>query len=133
MTETNLRTYDTFVPGTDLGSFTETIDAAALQRWATLYPWDVPPDGQAPIGMLTVLMMRAYMNVLTRRPPGGIHASQLQQVLRAPRANETVTTAIHCAGKEIRRERRYIDLQFKMTDASGQLLAQGRMDSIWAA
>ena len=49
-------------------------------------------------------MMRAYLNVVTPRPPGNIHARQVLAVQALPQAGELVRSSIRCLGKEMRRD-----------------------------
>ena len=53
--------FDGFQPGAVLGRACERVDAALLEQWTRLYPWDQPAPGEVPAGLSTVLLMRAYM------------------------------------------------------------------------
>ena len=69
-------TFDRFVVGKSYGSLTEAPDDALVGHWRRLYPQDDFPPDCAPPAIATVLMMRAYMHLLSPRPPGNIHARQ---------------------------------------------------------
>jgi acyl dehydratase len=86
-----------------------------------------------PYGFATVLMMRAYMRILTPRPPGNIHARQHLKLLAGIAPGEEITTELECAGKELKRERRYVELACRATGKAGRPLFDGRMTIIWAA
>lgn len=129
----DLLTFERFVPGASLGSCTERVEEGALRHWARLYPWDAAVDDEAPAGMATVILMRAYMRTLSPRPPGNVHARQTLQLLSPLRAGEAITTAFECAGKELRRERRYVDVDVSATGEDGRAVFSGRMTLIWAA
>ncbi|HWS74727.1 MAG TPA: hypothetical protein VN324_06250 [Quisquiliibacterium sp.] len=128
-----LLTFERFTPGVSLGEYTEAVDERMLEHWATLYPWDLPSGDSLPAGLATVLLMRAYMQTLAPRPPGNMHARQHLEMAAAPRRGESVTTAFTCAGKELRRERRYVEVDTRSTGEGGRLLFTGRMTLIWAA
>lgn len=128
-----LLTFDRFEPGAPLGAHTEAVDERMLGHWRSLYPWDAPAGDALPPGIATVLLMRAYMQALSPRPPGNVHARQSLSLTAAPRAGESVTTAFTCAGKELRRERRYVEVDARATGDGGRPLFAGRMTLIWAA
>lgn len=125
--------FDAFRAGADMGAATEPVDAGLLARWRELYPWDEPGPQEAPAGVATVLILRAYMKVIAPRPPGNIHARQRVVLHALPRIGEAVTTAFACTGKELRRERRYLELAARSTGADGRALFDGVMTVIWAA
>lgn len=126
-------TFDRFEPGARLGAHTEAIDERILGHWCRLYPWDAPADDRVPPGLATVLLMRAYMQALSPRPPGNVHARQTLSLSALPRRGESVTTSFTCAGKELRRERRYVEVDARATGDGGRPLFTGRMTLIWAA
>ena len=126
-------TFDRFVVGRSYGSLTEAPDAALVDHWRQLYPQDDFPLDCAPPAMATVLMMRAYMHLLSPRPPGNIYARQ-QMKLGAPiRLGDTVRTEIECIGKELRRERRYVTVRARGTNQHGTTCFEGVLTLIWAA
>ena len=128
-----LLTFDRFVPGAAMGECTETVDDALLGHWSRLYPWDAPAGDTLPPAIATVLLMRAYMRTLAPRPPGNVHARQQLALAAAPRRGEAITTAFRCAGKELRRERRYVEVDVQATGDGGRAIFTGRMTLIWAA
>jgi acyl dehydratase len=129
----NVLTFEGFKAGAVMGSASERVEQPLLDNWLQLYPWDVPAAGEAPAGMSTVLLMRAYMRILTPRPPGNIHARQKIDFVAPARLGEDVTTEIACTGKELRKERRYVELATRSTGDGGRELFRGAMTLIWAA
>ena len=77
--------------------------------------------------MTTVLMMRAYMKLLAPRPPGNIHTRQRVELTALPRLEEEVTTGILCTGRQLRKERRYVEIATRSTGAVGRELFNGAM------
>ena len=108
-------TYDDFEAGRSLGQAEFPLDGAVLDRWRRLFPND-ELDGLMPHGMVAVVSMRAFFEVVPERPPGNIHAAQLFDMLRLPRSGETLTTRVSCLAKEIRRERKRVTFA---TDTAG--------------
>lgn len=131
--EPSVLTFDRFIVGKSYGSLTEAPDTALVGHWRRLYPQDDFPPDCAPPAIATVLMMRAYMHLLSPRPPGNIHARQ-QMTLGAPiRLGDSVSTEIECAGKELRRERRYVTVRARGTNQHGIPCFDGVLTLIWAA
>lgn len=126
-------TFDSFRPGASMGRTSETIGAQVMELWQRLYPGDAAPAGELPAGLANVLLMRAYMRILTPRPPGNIHVRQRLALLAGIAPGEEVTTELECAGKELKRERRYVELACRASGNAGRPLFDGRMTVIWAA
>ena len=131
--EGDLLTFERFAPGKSLGECTERVSADALRRWSLLYPGDPSPPGEVPDGMAMVMLMRAYMRTLAPRPPGNVHARQRLRLLSPLRPGEAVTTAFVCAGKALRRERRYVEVDVRAAGEDGRPVFDARMTLIWAA
>ena len=127
-----LLTFDDFEPGAPMGSVTDVIDAALLEKWHALYASDADLTNGVPTGLATVLMMRAYMRILVPRPPGNIHAGQKLMLHAAIERGETVRTALQCAGKKMHRERRFVEFMVKATGHAERLLFTGTINLIWA-
>lgn len=125
-------TFARFVVGESFGPHHLVLDAGLLGRWAALFAPPPAPSATVPPGLLSVIAMRAYGNLIAPRPPGNIHAGLGFDIVRLPRPGETVATRFSCAGKEIRRERRLVHLRFDSMDADGATLFTGRFTSIVA-
>lgn len=120
-----------FQPGEVMGKARAVLDAAQLEAWRALFPEDDAP-GVMPQGMVAVIAMRAYAEVVQPRPPGNIHAAQRFELHRLPCAGETLTTTITCLAKEIRKERRRVTLQMDCAGSGGPAF-RGIMTVLWAA
>lgn len=128
--------YEHFVPGTLLGEHVEIYTDAQAHRWQSIF--GLPPDTASggageQASMAIVMMMRAYLNVVTPRPPGNIHARQQLHLQGLPRPGESVRLVVRCLAKSLRRERRYVDLQVDGHSAEGRPLFRGVLTLIWAA
>jgi hypothetical protein len=78
-------------------------------------------------------MMRAYLDVVVPRPPGNVHAKQKLRMRGVPLQGESMRVTVVCAGKEMRRERRYVELQVSGAGEGGRKLFDGLITLIWAA
>lgn len=125
--------FESFEPGGTLGQIAEQVNADCLSDWLLLYPWDVPSGGTVPAGMATVLMMRAYLHLVTPRPPGNLHVRQRLSIRQPIRMGDTVTTAICCFGKVMKGTRRQVELVAEAVGADGERLFDGTITLFWAA
>lgn len=126
-------TFADFEPGATLGERTVTFDDTLLRPWLTLFPDDAEHAPLMPPGMAMVMIMRAYLAVVTPRPPGNIHASQWIRGHARPRLGDEITTEVACTEKTHRNERRWLTLSTRSRDGAGALLFEGRKTLIWAA
>ena len=128
--------FDDFVPGALMGERVETYDAGQARRWQAIFG-DGPQDGAngaaEGASMAVVNMMRAYLNVVAPRPPGNVHARQQLRLHSVPCCGEAIRVSVHCVRKEMRRERRYVDLQVQGVGRAGRVLFDGVIGLIWAA
>ncbi len=125
--------FDDLKVGSHLGSYTEAIDGHLLEQWRALYPWDLSTKDEAPCSVAMALIMRAYMQVVTPRPPGNIHAEQLLEMLSPLKLGRHVTTRLSCVEKYLRHDRRFIEFAAEITDEeSHEPLVRARLKLIWA-
>lgn len=110
--------FDQFEPGATYGVHCETLSADALRAWYEVFP-DDPIGPVIPAGYISVVMMRAYFAVVTPRPPGNIHAGQRFVVHALPQLGQRIEVSVRCIRKEIRRDRRFVWLEFNATRAGG--------------
>ncbi|MFH5926340.1 hypothetical protein [Roseomonas xinghualingensis] len=119
------------MPGRLLGSAPYRLDPSVIAQWRRLFPADDLGE-LMPHGMVAVVSMRAYGEVVPHRPPGNIHASQHFALFRLPRIGGDLVTTVSCTAKEIRRERRRVTLAMETRGEEGFLFS-GRMTVLWAA
>ena len=124
--------FEHFQPGVVMGETTEIFSAQLADRWHQIFG-NAQQTRARGAGLAVVMMMRAYLAVVTPRPPGNVHARQRFALQRAPEHGEPVTTRITCVSKELRRERRYVELEAHGRDATGAPMYHASMTLIWAA
>lgn len=124
--------FDDFVPGALMGERDEVYDAAQAARWQALFCAQGSDDAEA-ASMAVANMMRGYLNLVTPRPPGNMHARQRLQMRNLPEPGETIRIAVRCLSKELRRERKYVELQVSGTGQQGRALFDAQLSLIWAA
>lgn len=125
-------TFEGFQPGQSFGSLTYVLDKPVFDAWTRLYPHD-PATDIMPQGMTAPVFMRAYAELVRPRPPGNVHGAQRFEVTRLPKLGETLTTAVTCAGKELKGSRRWVTLEGMTTGEGGALAFRSRMTVMWAA
>lgn len=129
---TNVLTFDSFTPGAELGHWEEPVDARLIATWENLFGASEQDQPARQTGVCIALMMRAFLKAVAPRPPGNIHARQLMTIATLPQAGDIVHSTIRCVGKQIKRERKYLDLEVTGYDKSQRLLYRGKMSLIWA-
>jgi hypothetical protein len=126
--------FDRFVAGAEIGSCSQAVDSALLRQLRRVYggAGSAPSRGESAT-LAMVIMMRAYMSLVAPRPPGNIHARQRLRLEALPALGETLQTTVRCLGKEIRRERRFVDFEAAGTGAGGRPVFNGILTLVWAA
>ena len=130
---TNPILWEDFRPGTELGEFTIPFDAAMASAWQAIFGKDSAGSPAEGASIALAAMMRAYATVVAPRPPGNVHARQRFTLEAVPAPGEAIRTVLSCAGKELKRERRYVDFQVRATGEGGRALYGGILTIIWAA
>jgi len=128
--------FEDFQPGTLIGERIEVYDAGQAQRWQAIFgeqPEDGADGAAEGLSMAVVNMMRAYLHVVTPRPPGNVHFRQQLRMRNIPRSGEAIHVTVHCAHKEMRRERRYVDLKVHGKGKEDRALFDGVISLIWSA
>ena len=124
--------FDDFVPGALMGERDEVYDAMQAARWQSLFGGSVGSGAEA-ASMAVINMMRGYLNLVTPRPPGNMHARQRLQMRHQPQPGEAMHIAVRCLSKEVRRERKYVELQVTGSGIDGRALFEAQLSLIWAA
>ena len=129
-------TFDDFRPGTVLGDITEVASDTLAERWQRIFgarTEDGAGGAAEGASLAVVMMMRAYLGVVTPRPPGNVHARQHFNLQAPPHRDEAVRSVVSCATKEMRRGRRYVELLAQGSGDGGRAIYTGRLSLVWAA
>lgn len=127
--------FDDFEPGRLLGSHTLVYDEALAKNWRRIFQdTEGCTYSQAEAASIaTLLMMRAYLAVVSPRPPGNIHARQSMVFATLPTIGDELDITIECRAKEVKRGRRYVELLALGKASDGPPIFQGVLTLIWAA
>ncbi|AIP34882.1 hypothetical protein DR64_7588 [Paraburkholderia xenovorans LB400] len=125
--------WEHFQPGVLLGATTLTYCKSLSRSWERIFGPDDACSAAEAASIATALMMRGYLHVVTPRPPGNLHARQRLTIDSLPRPGDRINLAVTCLSKELKRERRYVDLQVRGKSGDGRALFVGVMSLIWAA
>jgi hypothetical protein len=129
---TPVLTFSSFAPGTLMGRAEMLLDAAAFQQWFELFPED-EQGTVMPAGMVAVVTMRAYSEVVAPRPPGNVHGAQRFEIERLPLLGDRLVTEFRCVDKKLRGERKWVTFGSTTTGPAGKRFFTGRMTILWAA
>ena len=121
-----------FLPGSALGEHVEAYSPELAAAWRAIFGTAEPGPAEG-ASLALVLAMRAYLTVVSPRPPGNVQARQRFTLHRQPRAGETVRSEVRCLDKQIKRERRYLDLQVQGQGDDASPIYTGVLSLIWAA
>jgi acyl dehydratase len=127
MTE-DLVTYERLAPGEKIGSLSLDITAADIEDYRAIMGMEDMPLSP---GLAVALMMRAYMRLMPKRPPGTIHASQKIRLGVPLAAGDRVTVALRCVEKERRKERGWIRFGTEIRNQSEALVLAGEQWMVW--
>ena len=127
--------FDDFKAGQPIGSHALEYDDTLVQRWQHIFGAGNDTLGGAAeaASVATILMMRAYLEVVSPRPPGNIHARQVIEFATLPKPGDRLTIHIDCSSKEMKRGRRYVELSARAENEGGVPIFQGVLTLIWAA
>ncbi len=121
-----------FEPGKSMGSASVNLSDELIDHWVTLFPSDRACLPAMPQGMTSVLVMRAYMEILSPRPPGNVHAGQSFRMQGTVNVGDHVTTEIVCEKKWQKNGRNWVELATTSRDGAGNTVFTGAMTMIWA-
>lgn len=127
--------FEDLKPGTVMGERLEQYDERQAQRWQAIFGRTAPDDEQSAAeaaSMAVISMMRAYLDVVAPRPAGNVHAKQKLHLHSLPRLGDTIHVVVTCVGKEVRRGRKYVELQVRGKAPDTRLLFDGLLTLIWA-
>lgn len=123
--------FDTFEPGTLIGTRSLTLERGLVERWLALFPDD--RDGERmPAGMMAAVYSRAYSDILLPRPPGNVHGAQRFLIAQLPSVGDTLVTNLSCESKELRGGRRWVRFASETRRDDHTLLFSGLMTTLWA-
>lgn len=125
--------YEHFRPGAPMGEVVHAFDATLSDAWQRIYGRAGAGGPAEGAGIAVAMMMRAFLTVVAPRPPGNIHARQQLALESLPQPGESIRTTVTCVSKEIRRERRYVDLDVRGTGPDGRPIYRGLLSIVWAA
>lgn len=117
-------TYDTYEPGKSYGSDDFMVEPARVEQWIHNFPGETSVN-HMPLGMIVLVQQQAFNRVITPRTRGNVQGEQTFEIRRLPGVGSTITTEVRCAQKYIRKERRWVQLDFLSRDAAGEMLFQG--------
>lgn len=127
-------TFDHFKVTQDFGSVVQRVDDSMIESWKKIYGDNgVSADSEIPEGMMQALAMRAFLNLVTPRPPGNIHLGQTMRLHAVANLDDLISVSVVCAGKQIRKERKIVQLAVSGRTDRGKAVFDGEMTLIWAA
>jgi hypothetical protein len=126
--------FDDFKPGERLGETDLVYTTEFARQWDGIFgaPENESERAARDAGIATAIMMRGYLSVVAPRPPGNVHARQNIVLSETPVQEERIRIAVSCVAKQMRRDRRYVELHVDGSGNGGRPICSGRMTLIWA-
>jgi acyl dehydratase len=124
----DLITYDRLTPGETVGRLSLDITASDIEDYRAIAGTEDLPLSP---GLAVALMMRAYMRLMPKRPPGTVHASQKIRLGVPLAAGDRVTIELRCLEKERRRERGWVRFETEIRNQSEALVLAGEQWMVW--
>lgn len=128
-----MMTFDRLQAGSVLGQCDFEFSEATFGEWWALFPDDAASRPTMPSAMVAMVLMRAFMSIMSDRPPGNIHAGQKFRIVSLPVLGDRLSTQLRCLSKDIRNSRRWVTFGSETSDAAGRPLFFGEMTTLWAA
>ena len=126
-------TFDKFQPGALIGRDQLVVERPLLELWDQVYPQSRQPN-LIPLGMLSVIMMRAHSQIVQPRPSGNIHLGQQFEVRHPIEIGQTMLASVTCKDKRMSGARKLVSFSIAIADAmSGRALLDGVNTMFWAA
>jgi hypothetical protein len=125
--------FDNIEPGIVLGQSEFRVTDAAVSEWTSLFPSDATGLPVMPRAMISMISMRAFMEIVHDRPKGNVHAEQSTVLSALPSIGDTLMTRLRCLEKVLKNGRRWITFETDTVDSRGKALFRGQMKILWAA
>ena len=121
------------VPGALMGEAEFRLTEAETSQWVGLFPNDTRYLPTMPRAMISMVVMRAFMDIMRDRPQGNLHAGQTFWLSALPKFGATMTTRLRCVEKHLKNGRRWVAFESETVGDAAALLFRGKMNLIWAA
>jgi hypothetical protein len=104
--------YETYEPGKLYGTHQFRITRELIRDWLAIYASDSSTDLMPP-GLVILMQQQAYKAIVAPRPPGHVQGRQQFQVHVLPPVDSIIHTQVSCISKEMRKERRWVEMGFR--------------------
>jgi len=125
--------FDGFHPGAAMGEIVQTFEPELAQGWQAIFGTADAGGTAESAGIAVAMMMRGYLEVVQPRPPGNVHVRQRFTLHTPPRQGEAIRTEVICLSKELKRNRRHVELEVRGSGDHGRPIYAGILNLIWAA
>lgn len=133
MNTANILTFDMLLPGSRIGQSRVVVDQSLLRLWKQVYQ-EACDSNTVPLGMASIVLMRAHSTILLHRPPGNIHIGQQFSIHHRIEVDQPLLASISCRDKRVSGSRRIVTFDVEVADEkSGRKLLDGANTMFWAA
>ncbi len=122
-------TFDDFQVGHEIGTREMVVTDDARDHLGKAFPDMGGGDGR--VEMTIAMMMRAYISIISPRPPGNIHAGQTLTLGRLLAPGDRFMARARCIAKERKKGQPWITFGLTLTSDS-EMVVEGEMSFLWA-
>jgi len=116
--------YESYEAGKIYGTDQFRITRELISGWLDIYGVDSGADAMPP-GLVVLIQQQAYKRIVAPRPPGHVQGRQRFQLYSLPPAGSVIHTDVSCISKEIRKERRWVEMGFHGRTQEGAAVYSG--------
>jgi hypothetical protein len=128
----SLWTFERFKVGDHIGTSIQTVNQETLDNWKKLYKRS-GDSNELPYGIAQLVVMRAYTEVVTPRPPGNIHYAQRCELAVRPSIDAELSCSVKCDDKYMRSDRRVVEFLVTVSNMkSASHLYNATLTIYWA-
>ena len=124
--------YDDLIVDERMGPYLETVSREMAEQLTGQIGERHPVD-LAPPAVYPILFLKALRRAMGGIPAGSILAKQELEFHAVLPVDSTVQVTTWIGAKEIRRERRYVTVEFDIRDQGGKPVLSGRKVIVWPA
>jgi hypothetical protein len=123
-------TFDALTPGATLGTSVQRLEARQSTDWREIYG----DDGDMPQAMMSIIVMRTYMEILAARPSGNVHIGQRLACYRSVTPDAPLELTLRVAEKYERNGRRFVRFEIAANEPGSDLqVFDASLTLLWAA
>jgi acyl dehydratase len=125
--------FDDFEAGQFWGTDMWAASADVCAQWTSTFTTGRSSSQTMPAALAQIPIAQSVQSLLKDKPPGGVHVNQVLEFHAPISIGDVLTTELRIEKKYLKRERRYVEIETRTRNQSGELVLSGLRTTIWAA